>query len=125
MKNLGIIVSILIAVGACVSAFTYNQKSAKSQGYLDKERYLRMTAEEEINVLQEKVTSLESDLDRSQKKIKGIQAKIEQLTAINTDLKSRLDKAAQIKENLESKLKELQQLTGGSIMVPVSVMDGL
>lgn len=113
MKTSTVVLSIILAVVAVFFGVQNTQKASKAVAILDQERFSRMTAEEDLQVAQAKVSSLETEIKRAQGKLKSTETIMEQTKVMNEDLKARLDKAAQIKTRLEEKINELSQISGG------------
>ena len=78
MKNLLIFLSLVLAAGAIILSVNYYGRADKAQSVLNEERYLRMTAEEGQTKAEAKVSSLQSELDRTQKKLQAMQKMADQ-----------------------------------------------
>ena len=88
----------------------YNQQATYAQEELNKERYKRITAEENLQRSNLEVSSLNAELKSVQNKYDNIEQALNRTNAINIDLKQRLDKAAEIQVSLDKRIAELQSL---------------
>ena len=118
MRNLGIFLSLLIAVGSVFAAYHYGKDSSRAKGELDNERYLRMTAEEDLSKAQNKVSSMESELARVSKKSVSLEKTLEQIKAVNEDYRTRLDAAHTQIGNLQAEIINVNASASKSIVQP-------
>ena len=105
-KILVVAVVLMIIVG--LMAINANKTLAKLQQNLDRERYQRMVAEENLNKAMTKVNALESQLTSTHDKIQSVQAILEEGQKTTSDLRSQLDSVTKTKEVLEKKIEELK-----------------
>ena len=78
----------------------------KTQEELNKERYNRMDAEENLEKALVKIKSLEADLTNAQNQTQGLQTVLEQEKTANINLKTELEKTSKLQEVLEGELKD-------------------
>ena len=100
-----------ITVISIALTIRFGQNSSQAKEDLNRERYLRLTTEENLEKAKTKISSLETELARIQNKVKNIERSLDETTAVNKDLKVKLDKTSGVKEDLEKKVKELEQMT--------------
>ena len=112
MKATIIVLAVMVCVFSAGLAIRYNLNASNAQKDLNQERFNRMTAEEGLEKANARISSLESELARTQSRIKGVEKALEQANAVNGDLKGRMDKAMEYKDKLDAKIKELEQLVG-------------
>jgi predicted RNase H-like nuclease (RuvC/YqgF family) len=122
MKILLNIFGGVIAVISIVMVVRFSQVAKTAQQALDEERYLKLTAEEQLENVKNKVGSLESDLTRAQSKVSSLEKVLDETKSYNSDLKTRLDKASEIKTDLEQKLEELEQVSSTPTPLPTEVL---
>lgn len=103
-----IVIIIAVSVGVAIRSSKYSNDARSA---LEQERYSRMVAEENVELAQGKITSLEGQLAKAKKKISGVEKMLEELKAYTEDLKARLEKAAELKTVMEVKIKELQNIS--------------
>ncbi len=106
MKNTIFVVIFLVVMASLIFAFRYNKAASSMQEELQRERYTRMTAEENLERAKEKLSSLQSQLTKYEKKSGTLELQVEEFTALTNDLQDRLDQATKRKEALEVKLQE-------------------
>lgn len=99
---------IILSAVALGLAFRFNRHVSQAQTDLNQERYLRMTAEENLEKANAKIVSLEGELAKNQNKSKSLEKVIDQTSAMNKDLQARLEKANAVQEDLEKKIKQLE-----------------
>lgn len=108
MKNTTFILACVIAVGGVFFSVRYNQEASVSQQELHRERYTRMTTEENLEKAKTKLSSLQSEVARLETKNQLLEAQWEETSVINSDLKLRLDQAANRQTTLEEQIQTLQ-----------------
>ena len=113
MKATMVVLAIMLTVLSAGLAIRYNLNASNALKDLNQERFMRMTAEESLEKSNDKISSIDAELKRTQSKMNGLEKALEQANAFNEDLKSRLNKAAEIKNNLDGKIQELEQMAGG------------
>ena len=113
-----IVIAILLAGLGLGLAIRYNQNASGAQKDLDQERYLRMTAEENLEKATQKIHSLETEAQDVKQKLTQLQSDFETIKAAADDYKVRLDKAAEINKNFEDKIKELQNISAPQPVSP-------
>ena len=109
MKNIIFVVIFLVVMGGLVFAFRYNKVSSSMQEELQRERYTRMTAEENLERAKEKLTSLQGQLTKYEKKNGTLELQVEEFTALTHDLQDRLDQSMKRKETLEAEFQQDEQ----------------
>ena len=109
MKNILIFFALLVVAACTILAVKYGRNASQAQGELDQERYSRMVAEEGLEKAGMKVTSLESELNRTQAKLKGLESLIKETKSLNSDLKAQLEKSSQINDELDRRIQDIQQ----------------
>ena len=109
-----LIVAIVLMAITGLMAINANKNLSKFQQNLDRERYQRMVAEENLNKANTKIGSLESELAATNDKIESVQVILEEGQRTSTDLRSQLESAIKTKEALEQKIEELQSQAGSS-----------
>ena len=102
--------TIVFIVLSCGLAVRYNQDAGNARHELDGERYKRMVSEEKLQEADQKITTLDSNLNRAQVKIENMTVALENTREMNVDLRNRLDKASKIQTSLDRRITELQQL---------------
>jgi len=101
---------IILVIFSCGLAMRYNQDATYAQEALDKERYKRITSEENLQRSNFKISSLKAEIDRIHIKMENTTMALKRTKAINEDLKQRLDKASTIQISLDRKIMELQRI---------------
>jgi len=114
MKIIGLVVLILILLGCVFGAVNYYTAEQKARKDLERERYLRITAEEALDAANIKIESLNVELGRVESKATNLEKQLDQKKIVINDLKSRLDKANEIKDSIEKKVAELESMVGVS-----------
>ena len=109
MKVVAILLAVILIAVSFGLAINYNQTALKAKKDLERERYVRMVAEESSEKLNAKLHSIEGDIVRYQQKSQTAQSVVDQLKSVNADLETRLDKTARDRESLELKVRELEQ----------------
>ncbi len=103
-----VVIIVSVSVGVAIRSSKYSNDAKK---ILEQERYNRMVAEENVELANGKIASLEGQLAKAQKKISGVEKMLEELKAYTEDLKARLEKVAELKTVMEVKIKELQDIS--------------
>ncbi|OGX35964.1 MAG: hypothetical protein A3C36_07845 [Omnitrophica WOR_2 bacterium RIFCSPHIGHO2_02_FULL_52_10] len=103
--------AIVLIILSCGLAVRYNQQATYAVEELNKERYQRITSEENLQRSGLEIGSLKAELQRAQSKYESAEQALNRIKAINEDLKQRLDKAAEIQVSLDKRIAELQRLT--------------
>jgi len=103
-----IVIIVAVSVGVAIRSSKYANDAKDT---IQQERHLRFVAEENVELANGKITSLEGQLAKAKKKISGIEKMLEELKAYTEDLKARLEKAAELKTVMEVKIKELQNIS--------------
>jgi len=101
---------IVLLVLSCGLAVRYNQEASHARNELDRERYRRITNEENLQKANIEINALQGELKRMKTKIKNTEIAFKNTKAINVDLKERLDKASRIQMSLDRRIVELQQI---------------
>ena len=115
-----IIIAILLASLGVGLAIRYNQSASGAQKDLDQERYLRMTAEENLEKANQRVNSLGLELEQAKEQKDKILKDLAVLKSAADDYKSRLDQAAEINKSLEAKIQEVQSLVTPQAGMPAA-----
>lgn len=102
--------AIVLIILGCGLAVRYNQQATYAMAQLNKERYQRITSEENLQRSGLEITSLKAELKRVQGQYDNAEQALVRIKAINDDLKQRLDKAAEIQVSLDKRIAELQRL---------------
>ena len=105
-KILVAVVILMVMTG--VMAVNTQRTLGKFQQNLDRERYQRMVAEENLNKAATKISSLESELGTIRDKIQSAQVILEEGQKTNADLQSQLEAITKAKETLEKRMEELK-----------------
>ena len=119
MKNTLVIVSGVVTVGCLAAAVLLGQTASKARKELDEERYSRMVAEEKIEKVNQKIRTLESQLDNTQIKSNDTRSVLEQEKKTSAQLKAELEKMTKLKEVLEEELKKALVQASQSAPQPV------
>ena len=115
--NAFIIVFALVSVGV---AYKYYQNYMQTTAELNKERYSRMRAEEQLTSLDSKVNSLEIDLARSKNDADSSARRLNEIQKSNEVMKNQLASLTEEKKKLDVKLDETKkQLSGQEWMKSV------
>ena len=104
------VVLLIVTASIGISVKSY-QNAENATGGLDQERYLRMSAEEDLHSAKQKIKTLETQLTTEKAKAQKAEAMTQDLRDINKDLQARLKKAADLQGKLESKIKEIESLS--------------
>ena len=102
--------AIVLIILSCALAVRYNQQATYAIEELNKERYQKITSEENLQRSGLEISSLKAELKRAQSKYENAEQALERVTVINEDLKQRLDKAAEIQVSMDKRIAELQRL---------------
>ena len=111
MKKRFIIIVVIILIGSVGLISGYNKKFSFTQENLNRERYSRMVAEEELEKAKAKIGSLQIDLAKVQKKSESNQKILDETKSNNDDLQVQLEKAVKLQQDLEGKIKELNEIS--------------
>ena len=109
LKDKALVVIFILMIGSCLMALSSNQISGRMRQDLDRERYLRIVAEENLNKAGSKISSLEAESSAFKDKIQGIQAVLEEGQEKNSDLRTQLESISKTKSALERKIEALQK----------------
>lgn len=90
-------------------AIHFNQGSIETKRKLDNERYVRLSAEENLEKASAQIRALEDDLARLTSKMNSTEKLLEQARDVNSQLQERINKATAAQESLQQKLQTLQQ----------------
>ncbi len=115
-----LIVAIVLMAIAGLMSINAQKNLNKLQQNLDRERYQRMVAEENLNKANTKIGSLESELAAARDKIQSVQTILEEGQKTNSDLRSHLESAIKAKEALETKIEELRVQVGSPQPAPTN-----
>ena len=102
MKNKIFIIIFFVALAGLVFSFRYHKVASVMKEELQRERYTRMTAEENLQKAADKLSTLQSQLTKIEKKNGALESEVDQFTALNADLQSRLEEAAKRKDVVEA-----------------------
>lgn len=108
MKNVGLILIFILAVGAIAGIVVYYKKQISSiSKNLETERYSRLVAEEKVINSVSKIKQLQDELGDNQKKIDKIQDLLKEQKDLNKDLDSQFQKLSKAKAQLEEEIQTL------------------
>lgn len=108
MKNVGLILVFILAVGAIAGIVVYYKKQISSiSKNLETERYSRLVAEEKVINSVSKIKQLQDELGDNQKKIDKIQDLLKEQKDLNKDLDSQFQKLSKAKAQLEEEIQTL------------------
>ena len=110
MKIIKILLILAVIVASIYSAIRFNGIASVARKDLEKERFLRISAEEGWEKSKSKVEALKAEVARSENKNSALKRQLEQKKIVNKDLRGRLDKAKIIKENIEKKIDQLEAM---------------
>jgi chromosome segregation ATPase len=110
-----LVVAIVLMVISGLMAINSNKTLAKLQQNLDRERYQRMVAEENLNKAITRMNSMASELASTRNKIQSVQAILEEGQKNNSDLRSQLESTINAKEALEKKIEELKSAVSSKV----------
>lgn len=105
MKDKILLAVIILAVGSLTATIIFSRNLNTAQNELTRERYIRITKEEELEKASLKIKSLQSDTTSSQNQVQNIQLLLEQEKRANSKLQTELEKVSKLKEVLERELK--------------------
>ena len=111
MRVVWIFLILLIVSSSVGYSIRSYQKADRATGALDEERYLRITAEEDLHSAKQKVKTLEKQLTSEKKSAEEAKEMLAEVQEINQDLQARLKQAAELKGQLEEKIKEIETLS--------------
>lgn len=108
MKNVGLILVFILAVGAIAGVVVYYKKQITSiSKNLETERYSRLVAEEKVINSVSKIRQLQDELGDNQNKIDKIQDLLKEQKDLNKDLDSQFQKLSKAKAQLEEEIQTL------------------
>lgn len=103
-----VLAGILIALSFGLAIY-FNQGALHAKRLLDRERYTRLTAEENFEKANAQIQDLERELARVANKAKNTERLLEQTQAVNAELQERVNKARDAQTSIEEKVKESEQ----------------
>ncbi len=109
MKIAAAILAGILILASLGLVIYFNQKRLHSKKFLDNERYLRLTAEENLEKANSQIRSLERELLRLTDKVENVQKLLDQTQVRNAQLYQEVNKATTVQVLLEKKVKELEQ----------------
>lgn len=108
MKNLGLILVVILAVGAVAGVVVYYKSQiAGISKSLETERYSRLVAEEKVINSVSKIKQLQDELQSNQKQIEKVQELLKEQKSLNKDLDSQFQKLSKAKSQLEEEIQTL------------------
>jgi len=110
MKSAILTIALLVAIASFSLAYYQNFKAEQAVGDLNKERYSRMVAEEDLLKAIQKAKSLEKELESIRIRLKNSEKLLSQSQSVNKDLWVKLEKTENLKESLERKIQEMTKL---------------
>ena len=111
MKNSLAPIAVFVIVVACVVVVKANQTVGSIRKTLDEERYQRMTTEEKLQISEQTLSSVSSELESSKSKLQKIQQVMDSGQLEKSDLSSKVDTMAKEKAALEQRIQELETAT--------------
>lgn len=118
MRLVLIFLTVAMFLGSLGAAAYYYQKGLGDRDALNKERYLRMTAEETLEKRRQDIESLEKRIRQLSDQLKMTQAALAQKTALNEELRRQARKAEQEMTNLRQELDRLEKRLGAQRRSP-------
>jgi len=109
MKTAIIVLAIVIGLSGAGIGFYHNKMASTAKDELNRERYSRMVAEEDLLKSTEKVTALEKEVTSLKTRVENSEKMLNQTMSVKNDLQNKLDDALNAKDSLEQKVKELTQ----------------
>lgn len=109
MKVLLVLFTFILILSSASLAIYFNQNKQKAEGKLNRERYQRITAEEELQESQELNASLRQMLANTENKLNNVETILVQTRAMNSDLTTKLARTHEARRGLESELAQLRQ----------------
>ena len=108
MKTTAVILAGILILLSFALAIHFNQGTIETKRKLDRERYVRLTAEENLEKANARVSHLEDDVTRLTSKVNSTEKLLEQTKDINAQLRERIDKAV-AEESMRQKIQVLEQ----------------
>lgn len=108
MKTTAVILAGILILLSFALAIHFNQGTIETKRKLDRERYVRLTAEENLEKVNAQVSHLEDDVTRLTSKVNSTEKLLEQAKDINAQLRERIDKA-EAEESMRQKIQVLEQ----------------
>src|SRR3989338_14434 len=106
-RNLSSLIVYLIFAGICLSVvIASSQRFQKANQDLVRERYSRMTMEEQLDKAKNDIKQLETALINARNQVQNLQTIWEQEKLTYSNLKAEFDRTVKLKEDLEKKLME-------------------
>lgn len=125
MKIVAIILAVILVVLSFGLAVHYNQNALTVRRDLDRERYSRIVAEENLDKASVRMKSLETEIAKLQKKSQSTEKSLGEIKESSADLERQLDQLIQTRTSLETKVTELERaLSVDSQIQPIGSTGG-
>jgi len=108
VKNMTLPVAVAVAIIGCVLAVSANVTTSKMHQNLEKERYKRIVAEEQLQKTQAKIRSMGSELKAAQAKIGSIEEILNLGASAKKDLEAKLQGVEDERAQMSSQIQQLQ-----------------
>ena len=101
---------IVLLVLSCGLAVKYGQDAGYAMDELNTERYKRMVAEEGLQKANNRISTLNTEVQRVQDQFKSTEQVLIKTKELHENVKNQLDQAVQLRKACEQQITELQQL---------------
>ncbi len=109
MKIVAIILAVILVVLSFGLAVHYNQNALTVRRDLDRERYSRIVAEENLDKASVRMKSLETEIAKLQQKYQSTEKFLAETKELSVDLERQLRQLTQTRTSLETKVTELER----------------
>ncbi len=123
MKSMTLPVAVAVAIIGCVLAVSANVTTSKMHQNLEKERYKRIVAEEQLQKAQATIKAMGAELKAAQAKIGSIEEILNLGASAKKDLEAKLKNVETEKQQMSTQIQQLQKKLQKSASQPSAPAD--